>query len=155
MFFLTLLKDQAKALNVPSRQMRWHPLVIKWCLQIYSRSHSLYADLKLPSGRTLSDYKNFSTSKSEWQTSVLDAMRNNFKEQGFSDVGKLGVCFLMRLTSRKAYYLTLHPGSWLAFLNWRIETLVPEIFKMACYSTSQHLVAIKLDSIGQIVRLCS
>ena len=99
MFFLTLLKDQAKALNVPSREMRWHPLVIKWCLRIYSRSHSLYADirdsgfLKLPSGRTLSDYKNFSSSKSGWQSSVLDAMRNNFKEQGFSGVAKLGGLF--------------------------------------------------------------
>jgi hypothetical protein len=116
MFFLTLLKDQAKALNVPSRQMRWHPLVIKWCLRIYSRSHSLYADirdsgfLKLPSGRTLSDYKNFSSSKSGWQSSVLDAMRNNFKEQGFYGVATL-VCFLMRLRSKKAYYLTHHPGS--------------------------------------------
>ena len=37
--------------------MRWHPLIIKWCLRIYSKSHSLYADIrdsgfsKLPSGR--------------------------------------------------------------------------------------------------------
>ena len=33
-FFLTLLQDQAKAFNMPSRQMRWHPLVLKWCLRI-------------------------------------------------------------------------------------------------------------------------
>jgi hypothetical protein len=116
MFLLTLLKDQAKALNVPSRQMRWHPLVIKWCLRIYSRSHSLYADirdsgfLKLPSGRTLSDYKNFSTSKSGWQTSVLDAMRNNFKEQGFSNVGKLGGLFFDEVKIKEG--LLFDPSSW-------------------------------------------
>ena len=55
MFFFILFKDQAKALNVPARQMR-HPLVIKWCLRIYTKSHSTYEDLrdsgflKLPTG---------------------------------------------------------------------------------------------------------
>ena len=80
-FFLTLLQDQAKALNMPSTQMRWHPLVLKWCLHVYFKSHSIYDDirssefLKLPSARTLSDYKNFCSSKSGWQVSVLDAMK--------------------------------------------------------------------------------
>ena len=70
------------------------PFDNKMVPRIYSKSHILYADildsgfLKLPSGRTLSDYKNFSSSKSGWQMSVLDAMTNNFIEQGFSDVGK-------------------------------------------------------------------
>ena len=116
LFFLTLLKDQAKALIVPSRQMRWHPLIIKWCLRIYSKSHSLYADirdsrfLKLSSGRTLSDYKNFSSSKSGWQMSVLDAMRNNFIEQGFSDVGKLGGLFFDEVKIKEG--LLFDPLSW-------------------------------------------
>ena len=61
LLFINLLKDQAIALNTPSRQMRWHPSVLKWCLRLYSRSHSSHSDLrdsgflKLPSGRTLSD----------------------------------------------------------------------------------------------------
>ena len=86
-FFITLLNDQAKALNTPSRQMRWHPLTLKWCLRMYSKSHSVYSEvresgfLQLPSGRTLSDYKNFCSSKSGWQISVLDAMQNNFVEK--------------------------------------------------------------------------
>ena len=63
-FFPVLLNDQAKALTVPKRQMRWHPLVIKWCLRMFSKSHAAYDDLResgflnLPSGRLLSDYKN-------------------------------------------------------------------------------------------------
>lgn len=79
--------------------MRWHPLVLKWCLRIYSKSHSIYDDLrssgflKLPSGRTLSDYKNFCSSKSGWQVSVLDAMRESFKKQGVSESGKFGGLF--------------------------------------------------------------
>ena len=69
-FLEILLKDQAKALNTPAKQMRWHPLVIQWCIKMYCKSHSMYHDmrlsggLKLPSGRTLSDYKNFNAPKS-------------------------------------------------------------------------------------------
>ena len=51
--------------------MHWHPLVInKWCLRVYAKSHHTYEHsrdsgfLKLPSGITLSDYKNYCSSKS-------------------------------------------------------------------------------------------
>ena len=83
--------------------MRWHPLVLKWCLRIYFKSHSIYGDLrssgflKLPSGKTLSDYKNFCSSKSGWQVSVLDAIRESFKKQGVSESGKFGGLFFGRV----------------------------------------------------------
>ena len=83
--FEILLKDQAKALTMPSKQMRWHPLIIKWCLRMYTKSHSLYDDIresgfiKLPSGRTLNDYKNFSSPKSGWNTENIKAMKTKLK----------------------------------------------------------------------------
>lgn len=116
MFFLILLKDQAKSLNVPARQMRWHPLVIKWCLRIYAKSHSTYEDLRdsgflrLPTGRTLSDYKNFCSSKSGWQTSVLQAMSDNFKNQGLPQVGKFGGLFFDEVKIKEG--LVFDPSTW-------------------------------------------
>ena len=46
--------------------------------------------LRLPSGRTLSDYKNFCSAKSGWQLSVLNGMRSSYNEQKLPEVGKLG-----------------------------------------------------------------
>lgn len=86
-----LLCDQAKALTVPKRQMRWHPLIIK--------SHAAYEDLrdsgflKLPSGRNLSDYKNFSSPRSGWQTSTLWEMKAKFDKTKIGKRGQLGGLF--------------------------------------------------------------
>ena len=83
-FLELLLKDQAKALSVESRQMRWHPLVIKWCLRLYNKSHASYEDLRnsrvlrLPSGRTLSDYRNFNHQSSGWKAETLNSMKSEF-----------------------------------------------------------------------------
>ena len=98
-FFGVLLCDQAKALTVPKRQMRWHPLIIKWCLRMYSKSHAAYEDLrdsgflKLPSGRLLSDYKNFSSPRSGWQTSTLWEMKEKFDKTKIGKRGQLGGLF--------------------------------------------------------------
>jgi hypothetical protein len=95
-FLEVLLSDQAKASNTSSRQMRWNPLVIKWCLRIYIKSHGLYEDLrnsgglKLPSGRLLSDYKNFDSPDSGWKTSHLQNMKTQFKKMKPPKHAKLG-----------------------------------------------------------------
>ena len=48
--------------------MRWHPILIKWCLLLFRKSSSAYETirktgiLKLPSGRTLRDYSHYTAS---------------------------------------------------------------------------------------------
>lgn len=98
-FLEILLSDQAKALTTESRQMRWHPAVIRWCLRIYLRSHKLYDDLrnsgglKLPSGRTLSDYNNFCSPQTGWKTENLRIMKEQFDKKNAPKHGKLGGLF--------------------------------------------------------------
>lgn len=95
-FLEILLSDQGKAMTTNPKQMRWHPLVIKWCLRIYIKSHTLYEDirnsggLKLPSGRTLSDYKNFNHSDSGWHIETIQMMRKQFDSMKPPRHAKLG-----------------------------------------------------------------
>ncbi len=99
-FLEILLKDQAKALSVNAKQMRWHPLVIKWCLRLYSKSHLSYDNLRnlkvlcLPSGRTLSDYKNFDQQTSGLRKDLMKSMNREFiktkrNENKLSQLGML------------------------------------------------------------------
>ena len=98
-FLPVLLNDQAKALTVPKRQMRWHPLIIKWCLRMFTKSHAAYDDLResgflnLPSGRLLSDYKNLSSPLSGWQSSTLAEMKLKFEKTKVGKRGQLGGLF--------------------------------------------------------------
>ena len=115
-FFEVLLKDQAKAPTTPSRQMRWHPLVIKWCLRVYSKSHALYDDirdsgfLKLPSGRTLSDYKNFCSSSSGWKTDRIMLMKEKLEKLTPNKSAKLGALVFDEVKIQEG--LVFDPATW-------------------------------------------
>lgn len=108
--------------------MRWYPLILKWCLRMYSKSHSIYSELresgflKLPSGRTLSDYKNFCSSKSVWQISVLEGMRNNFIEKKISGVGKFGCLLFDEVKIKEG--LLFDPSSWelVGFIDLQVDS---------------------------------
>ena len=58
-------EQQAEALKKDKRHVRWHPMIIKWCLNIKLLSSSAYSALRssggltLPSERTLRDYTHF------------------------------------------------------------------------------------------------
>lgn len=80
-------KQQLKAAQLrSSKQMRWHPAMIRWCLYLQHRSSGCYSTLlnsgviKLPSQRTLRDYKHSSPSRSGFSVhtdlQLLDLLKN-------------------------------------------------------------------------------
>ena len=63
-------KQQLEAVKCPKKQgVRWHPLIVKWCLYLHHLSNGAYETLRnsgviqLPSTRTLRDYKHFSPAR--------------------------------------------------------------------------------------------
>ena len=115
-FFEILLNDQAKALNTESRQMRWHPVIIRWCLRLYNKSHSSYnalqnsGFLKLPTGRTLSDYKNFDKPGAGWNVNQLGEMKKRYEEINLNGSASLGGLFFDEVKVKEG--LVFDPSSW-------------------------------------------
>ena len=68
--------QQKKAAKVSSSGMRWHPLIIKWCIHLRHLSSGCYEALRktgclsLPSQRTLRDYTHFAKAISGFSTAV-------------------------------------------------------------------------------------
>ena len=61
-------EQQLKAASCSDqRQMRWHPLIVKWCLYLRHQLSSTYETMRqsglisLPSQRTLHDYTHYSS----------------------------------------------------------------------------------------------
>ena len=52
-----------------------------------------FGALKLPSGRTLSDYKNFNTLKSGWNSETIESMKLKFDKMNPPKHAKLGGLF--------------------------------------------------------------
>lgn len=73
--------QQAQAASkLDGRQMRWHPAMVRWCLNLKLLSSSTYYALRtsgfmqLPCERTLRDYTHFIKSKSGFQMEVEDQL---------------------------------------------------------------------------------
>ena len=93
--------QQAEVLNIDKRQIRWHPMMIKWCLNLKLLSSSAYSALRstgvltLPSERTLRDYTHFFKAGSGFSSDVdtqlrkeaqLESSRNSFVCLVFDEV---------------------------------------------------------------------
>ena len=81
-------EQQLKSESVKSPSgMRWHPMIIRWCIYLRHKSASAYDALrnagfiKLPSARTLYDYTNF-TKNSGFDVGVLQQLKTQAEKEG-------------------------------------------------------------------------
>lgn len=79
-------EEQFRAANVKdSRAMRWHPLIIRWCLNLRLISSAAYhatrtaGFIKLPSERTLRDYTHYFKSRAGFQLEVNQQLQKESK----------------------------------------------------------------------------
>ena len=72
------------ALKVTS--VRWHPLFVRWCLNISRVSPKAYAImLQLPTRRTLNDYTHWISAKPGYQHEVEEFLMHEIKVYDLED----------------------------------------------------------------------
>jgi len=82
-----LWQQQAKQCSGAKRSMRWHPLIIRWCLSIYHTSPAAYKQiaskrnkfLVLPHINTLKKYINFTSPTSGFNPDIIDKLIEDSK----------------------------------------------------------------------------
>ena len=118
-----------------SQQMRWHPLVIRWCLGIYHTSPSAYdflkrsSFLKLPHKTTLLDYSIYTNPSVGFNPDVLARMYEELRIEHLDEHDK-NVSLLfdeMKVQSELAY--SKSTGKLIGFVE--MDTLDREINKLA------------------------
>jgi hypothetical protein len=81
-FVKMLWEQQKKHFSNPTSKMRYHPMIIRFCLSLAMKSASAYDELrsakilKFPSLRTLRDYKNAIKPCVGFNPAVIDDLRN-------------------------------------------------------------------------------
>ena len=77
-FMKLFWEQQQKMFQTSKNGVRFHPMIIRYCLSLYAKSSSTYEEirnsgiLRLPSTRTLKDYKNFIKPKRGFQKDIVN-----------------------------------------------------------------------------------
>uniref|UniRef100_A0A7M5VE59 Uncharacterized protein n=1 Tax=Clytia hemisphaerica TaxID=252671 RepID=A0A7M5VE59_9CNID len=81
-----LWEQQRKACRLSKmKSMRWHPIIIRWCLGIYLKSPGAYDHirdtgfLKLPHRTTLNQYTNFTDIGTGYNPDVIKRLYDDYK----------------------------------------------------------------------------
>jgi len=75
-------QEQKKLLRSTNSGVRYHPMIIRYCLSLATKSPACYEELRqtgilrLPSQRTLKDYKNAICPKAGFQNEVIEELKD-------------------------------------------------------------------------------
>ncbi len=116
-------KQQLEASQKDARAMRWHPLMVRWCLYLRHRSSGAYEALresgcvKLPSQRTLRDYTYYTKAATGFSTEV-DKMLKEAAQVSTCEPREL--CTILALDEmhiREDLVYDKHSGALVGFTN--------------------------------------
>ena len=84
-FMKLFWRQQMDMRKTSSRNVRYHPMLIRYCLSLFTKSRSDYGELRnsgilvLPSSRTLQDYKNYIKPKTGFSSQVVNHLKERTK----------------------------------------------------------------------------
>ena len=119
-------KQQQKYLQSSSTGVRYHPMVIWYCLSIAAKSPSAYDDLRydekagtgflvLPSRRRLRDYKNYIRPESGFNSHIIDELKS--KIEHFTDVEKFVVLLFDEMKIQENLVWNKHTGELIGYVD--------------------------------------
>ena len=106
-----------------SRQMRWHPIIIKWCLYLRNKSSGMYEALRdsgcisLPSQRTLRDYTHCFEAKIGFSDDVDHMLMNAAKLSSCEEYQKYVGILIDEMHIREELIYSKHKGCLSGFAN--------------------------------------
>ena len=117
--------QQLQAASVSDmRQVRWHPTIIKWCLNLKLLSSSAYHAMKtsgfvkLPSERTLRDYTNYIKEKpGSFHPEVLKMLQEEAKIESIPESKRFVVIVLDEMKIKESIAYNKHTGEMIGFVN--------------------------------------
>ena len=125
--FMKLLWDkQQNYINKPASSIRYHPMVIKFCLSLATKSSFSYSDLRydsksgsgilvLPSLRTLRDYKNYIRPQRGFNKSIIEELSE--KTKLFSSVEKFIIILFDEMKIQEDLAWDKHTGELIGFVD--------------------------------------
>ena len=101
--------------------VRYHPMIIRFCLSLMSKSPSAYEEIRnsniltLPSTRTLRDYKNFIKPETGFRKKVIDDLKNLTKD--YFDIQRYIVLLFDEMKIKSNLVFDKHTGELIGFLD--------------------------------------
>ena len=113
--FMSLFWQQQKELmKTGGKNVRYHPMLIPYCLSLESKSKTTYEELRnsgilvLPSTRTLRDYKNFIKPKTGFSQQVIRDLQEVTKE--YFDVERYVILLFDEMKVKSNLVFDKHTG---------------------------------------------
>ncbi len=111
-------EQQLKAASCSDkRQMRWHPIMIRWCLYLCHKSSSGYETLRqsgcisLPSQRTLRDYTHYHTTTIGFSDDVDEQLMNAADVSNLKEYQKCVAVIMDEMHIREGLVYNKHSGA--------------------------------------------
>ena len=128
-------EEKLKAASVgDSRQMTWHPVLIKWCLNLKLMSgacfHALRTSgfIKLPSERTLRDYTHYFENKPGFQDEVNQQLLDEVNSLSLPESRKYVCLLLDEMKIKEGLVYNKHTGKIIGFTS--LGDINDELLKM-------------------------
>lgn len=116
--------EQLKAASAKDpRQVRWHPVLIKWCLNLKLLSSSAYhamrtsGFLKLPSERTLRDYVHYFSNRPGFQKEVHQQLLEEAKIESLPEDRRFVCLILDEMKIKEGLVYNKHSGELIGFTH--------------------------------------